>query len=146
MSGQDPLKELMSVQKRMNALFEDALSRTNFGTTGLDVWEPVADQVRTPEGFEIHLELPGMRLAAIDVRIDGDRLIIAGERRRESRGQDARFNRVERSYGRFERSFHLPSDVDRSRVDATYRNGVLTVMLPASGSADVSSLRVEVKS
>ena len=146
MSEHDPLQELVAVQERLNALFEDALSRTNFGSAGVDAWEPTSDLVRQEDGIRIDLELPGLELASIDVRIDGDRLVVSGERRLATGESPERFQRMERAYGRFERAFRLPPEADRDAVEAQYRNGVLTIFLPADGEGEAASLRVEVRS
>lgn len=130
----DPLRELLAVQKRMNKLFETALERTDFETHGeVDTWMPVADAYELPDALEICLELPGLRLEQIDLRVEGDELVVSGERELGREGDGERFHRVERAYGKFARRFHLPSTVDREAVAATYRDGLLRVRLPHHG-------------
>lgn len=142
----DPLEELGSVQKRMNRLFEDALSRGTFDPFGsIHHWTPVADVSRTEEGLQLDIELPGFQQDAIDVELDGDDLIVQGERQMSREREGEQFQRVERAYGKFERRFPLPSDVDRKRIDATYRNGVLEIRIPARGSAERPPVKVDVR-
>jgi len=129
----DPLKELATIQKKMNRLFETALVRTEFddgAKAGVDAWTPQCDVFESDSALEIQLELPGLTQTQIDVRIDGDDLLVRGERTMERARAGERFHRVERSYGRFSRRIHLPSTVDREGVDASYRLGVLVVRLP----------------
>jgi HSP20 family protein len=124
----DPWKELLAVQKRMNQLFDGALGGTEFDAPDApDTWTPVCDAYETPGAFVVCLELPGLAQSAIDLRLDGDELVVAGERQRERAGRGQQFHRVERSYGKFARRFRLPSAADRSAVDASYRDGVLRV-------------------
>ncbi len=142
----DPLSELMSVQKRMNSLFEDALSRGNFDTAGgVGPWSPVADVRRTAAGLRIDVELPGLDLDRIDVRIEGDDLIVSGDRKVERDREGEQFHRVERAHGRFERRFAMPSDVDADGIEATYRLGVLTIRVPARGRERRSTIKVDVR-
>jgi HSP20 family protein len=140
----DPFHELQAVQKRMNQLFESALARSNFETSvGLDAWIPVADVYESQDGLVVDLELPGIERAAIDVRIEGGELVVGGERRMEGQSGE-QYHRVERSYGRFTRHIPLPAGVDVSRVQASYRHGVLQIVLPMAGGDRVRTRRVEV--
>ena len=128
--GYDPMTELRSMQRRMNDLFESALARTNFDATeGLDAWTPVADVYETEGSLVVSLEIPGVVREGIDVRIDGDELVVGGERSMDRDRGGEHFHRVERSFGSFERRFRLPSHVDRDSVSAVFRDGVLQVVL-----------------
>lgn len=141
----DPMRELLAVQKRMNKLFESALARTNFeAQPGVDSWTPISDVYETAESLVLNLELPGFELREIDVRLEEDELTVEGERRMDREQPGERFHRVERSYGKFSRRFRLPSSVNRDAVEATYRNGLLRVVLPRSGERGVGSLRVPI--
>lgn len=142
----DPLKELLVVQQRMNKLFETALARTNFDAEGgVGAWTPVSDVYESPEGLVVCLELPGLSAAEIDVRVDGDELVVQGERRMEREHPGEQYHRVERSYGKFARRFPLPSDVDRNSAEAGYRNGVLTVRLARRESEGRRPIRLEIR-
>jgi HSP20 family protein len=127
----DPLKELMTVQKRMNQLFESALARTDFGTQDeFDTWTPVADAYETRDAVVLCLELPGLEQDGIDLRLEGDELVVSGERKMDRGAEGEHFHRIERSYGKFSRRFRVPSTVAREAVRASYRDGVLRVTLP----------------
>jgi HSP20 family protein len=141
----DALSELLNVQKRMNSLFESALARSNFEThDGFDSWTPVCDAFATPEGLVLYLELPGLEQDQIDLRVDGDELVVEGERRLEREQVGERYHRVERSFGRFSRRFNLPSTVNRDGVQASYREGVLRVELPNRGERRPESIKVSI--
>jgi HSP20 family protein len=142
----NPLSELLAVQKRMNALFESALARSNFGGQDrIDTWTPVCDVYSTPEQMVFRLELPGLSQEAIDVRIDAGELVVEGNREMEPEQEGERFHRVERSYGRFSRRFRLSSAVDPSSVTAAYRNGVLEIVLPVRSPGQSDPIRVPVR-
>ena len=139
----DPLRHLMSVQKRMNQLFESALARTDFETEqGLDSWTPVGDVYETADAIEMCIELPGLEQDKIDLRIDGDELVVEGEREMDRDRQQ--FHRVERSYGKFARRVRLPSTVDRESIEANYRAGLLRVTMPKRAGSENRSIRVSI--
>ncbi len=141
----DPLKDLVQVQQRMNNLFENALARTDFDTAaGLDSWAPVADVHEAQERLHLCLELPGFEQSEIDLKVDGDHLIVEGERHMDADANRGQFHRVERAYGKFSRRFPLPSRFDRDCIQATYRNGVLEISLPARGSLGPESFRIDI--
>ncbi len=141
----DPLRDLSSVQKQMNRLFESALARTNFETPGgVDAWEPDADVFETPDKLVITLELAGLRQQDIELRVDGDDLLVQGRREMHLDERHA-FHRVERTYGTFARRFPLPSTVDRQEVVASYRNGVLEIELPKLGGDRPHAIQVPIR-
>lgn len=141
----DALSELLNVQKRMNSLFESALARSNFETQdGFDSWTPICDAFATPEGLVLYLELPGLEQRHIDLRVEGDELVVEGERKLEREQEGEQFHRVERSFGKFSRRFNLPSTVDRDAVEASYREGVLRVELPNRGKRHPESIKVSI--
>ena len=145
-SDWDPLKELQIVQQRMNKLFETALARTNFDAEGgVGAWIPVADVFETSEGLVVCLELPGLASSDIDVRVDGDELVVQGERRMDREHPGEQYHRVERSYGKFVRRFPLASDVDRNSAAATYNGGVLTVRLARRLTDERKPIRLEIR-
>ena len=142
----DALKELKTVQARMNNLFENALARTSFDSEGgVGAWSPVADVVETDERIVTSLEIPGVEHSEISVRVVDDDLVVEGERRmaRET-SEGEQFHRVERSYGAFARRFALPSTVDRESVEATYRQGVLRVTLMKRSGKHPGPIQVSV--
>jgi len=142
----DPLKELGAVQKRMNKLFESAMAGADFEASGEpDTWTPVSDMYETADSLVLYLELPGLEQSRIDVRVDGDYLVVSGEREIDREQAGERFHRVERSYGKFLRRFHLPSTVDREAVEATYRDGLLRIRLLSRKDRQPDSIRVAVR-
>ena len=144
-SDWDALKELKTVQARMNNLFESALARTNFDPEGgVGAWSPVADVVETDERIVTSLEIPGVEHSEISVRVVGDDLVVEGERRMTREPDGEQFHRVERSYGAFARRFALPSTVDRESVEATYRQGVLRVSLMKRSGKHPGPIQVSV--
>jgi HSP20 family protein len=95
------------------------------------VWAPPVDIYETEQHeVVIKAELPAMKREDISVAFENNVLTIKGERKLEDGIPQDRFHRVERFYGSFSRSFTLPSSVDAGRIAATYKDGVLTIVLP----------------
>jgi HSP20 family protein len=141
----NPLKELLSVQKRMNDLFDSAMARTNFDAhEGLGSWIPVCDVFETPRELVVLLELPGLERDEIDVKLEGDELVVSGQRKPEGLNPGDEHHRLERSYGAFSRRCRVPSNVDRGAVQAAFRNGLLRVTLPIRDTAEHEARRVSV--
>ena len=142
----DPLKDLVGIQERMNKLFESALVRTNFDAEGgVGAWTPVADVYETPTRVVFSLELPGLTLADIELRLEDDDLLVHGDRRMQREESGEQFHRVERSYGKFARRFRLPTLVDSQAVDATYALGVLTISLTRKADVGKKPIRVAIR-
>jgi HSP20 family protein len=127
----DPLRDLLTLQERMNRLFEESFAGRleEEALVGSGTWAPLADAYETPEGFVVLLELPGIEKDDVEIQVDGDLLVVKGERRGLA-ARPERFHRMERSHGPFLRSFKLSDEVDPDRVTAQMRDGVLRLELP----------------
>lgn len=130
----DPLRDLLSLQERMNRLFEETLSaaRPDPGIPS-NVWVPACDVYETSEAFVVQMDLPGVDSNEVEVHVDGDHLVVRGERRPAEKQRPESFHRVERSHGPFSRTFQLTAEVDPDRVTAQYRDGLLRIELPKVG-------------
>lgn len=124
------MRDLFSIQERVNRLFEDALGGAEAGEeTGAGTWSPVVDIYETEQDFIVEAELPEVRQSDIEIRIQDSTLTIEGERKLQ-RSTTEGYHRIERAHGRFARSFVLPGSVDQESVKATFRDGVLRIVLP----------------
>ncbi len=106
---------------------------------------PAVDVAESATAYKITAELPGMAEKDIEVSLTEDTLTIKGEKRQEHEEKDENRYLSERSYGSFQRSFSLPSGVDRDKLAATFANGVLTVTLPKTPEAQKQEKKIEVK-
>jgi len=105
-------------------------------------WAPDVDIAENPDSYEIHAELPGMREEDITLTLNNNVLTISGEKKREIKEEKDNFVRVERSYGKFERSFSLPNNITADRVAANYADGVLKITLPKAEEAKSRTIKV----
>ena len=123
----DPARELASMEiDRLHNMF------SNFYNEGVSrSWVPPVDIYETAQNeVVIKAELPEMKREDISVTFENNVLTLKGERRITDEVLNDRFQRLERFYGNFSRSFTLPSTVDAGKISATYKDGVLTVRLP----------------
>lgn len=98
-------------------------------------WAVLPAELREDEeNLVLHLEIPGMDPDQFEIEILDDHLVVRGEKRVDTEQCGGRYFLLERAYGFFERSFHLPAQVDRTGVHAAYQRGVLTVFLPKNAS------------
>lgn len=141
----DPFQDLLDLQKRMNRLFEVALTGTiPEDQTGPVGWKPLADVYETEDSLVIRLELAGLGREDIQIEVEDGQLTIRGNRSPSREVDTGRYHRLERAYGPFYRQFHLPDSVVREDISAQFRNGVLTATLPKRPQDRPSHIRVKV--
>jgi HSP20 family protein len=109
----------------------------------LGEWAPSLDLSESKEAFVVKAEVPGMEPGDIQVSLQENLLTIKGEKRQEKEQKDERYHRVERNYGAFARSVRVPVAVDGSKVDARFKNGLLTVTLPKMPGAKGTAIPVK---
>jgi HSP20 family protein len=139
-----PGRDFTQLQDRINRLFSDVSSRG--GEEGLmnqGSWIPPVD-IYQNGNHEIVLkaELPDMKREDIQVTVDENTLTIKGEKKLTNEVKDDQFQRIERCYGTFSRSFSLPPNVDATKLSAEYQNGVLTVKIPLRDEAKPRQIEV----
>ena len=141
----DPFRDLLSLQDRMNRLFEESMTRNKVFeealTTG--VWSPVVDIYDTDTSVILKAEPPGMTKDDIMIEINENNLILKGERKFQKDIKEENYHRIERSYGSFSRSFTLPDTVDRERVSASFKDGILEITIPKIEGARPKQIEIE---
>jgi HSP20 family protein len=125
-------------------LFEDAFSRMLSEPRTGRPWSPAVDVYETESELVLKADLPDVDPKEINVRVENNTLTLEGERKFEHEEHNG-YHRIERSYGRFVRSFAVPNTFDTEKVGAEYKNGVLTVKLPKKESAKPRLVKVEAK-
>lgn len=148
-----------SLRQEVDRLFEDfdrGFWRFPFGRSMLEVepfWKrepswgatPAVDIVEKDDAYEVKVDLPGIDEKAVEVKLTDDSLTIKGEQQEEKEEKKKDYYLRERHFGSFERSFALPEGVDRERIEAGFRKGVLTVTLPKKAEARKAARKIEVK-
>ena len=116
-----------------------------FATMTAGAWAPMLDVTETKDAMIVTAELPGVDAKEIGIELTGDLLTLKGEKEKRTEEKEERYHRVERTYGAFLRSVRLPMAVDGSKITATFKNGVLKVVLPKTAEAQKPAKKIEVK-
>jgi HSP20 family protein len=91
---------------------------------------PRTDVVENEKDFIVSVTLPGLKKEEIKIDVDGDSLIISGERKQNTENKDAKYHLSESFYGKFSRSFTLPENVDKQNIEASLTDGILSLSIP----------------
>ncbi len=140
----NPLHDLVSLQDRMNRLFEDASQRRGQADPSDEVegadWYPAADVYENDAAYTVAVDLPGIDRATLDISVDDGRLTIKGNRAE----QDSIRHRVECPRGKFLRTFSVPASVAQDGIKADYKDGVLRVHLPKRPDRKAQRVEIEI--
>jgi len=145
----NPWREMDELQKRLASAFDVTPYRRNPLTTDEEnmtvaEWAPAVDIIEDDKEYLIKVELPEVQKDAVKVTVEAGTLTISGERKTEKEEKNRKFHRIERSYGRFERSFSIPDDAEDSKVNAEFKDGVLRVHLAKCEKARPKQIEVKV--
>jgi HSP20 family protein len=138
-----PAKGIASLRREMDQLFDRIWQQDAFGLTSAGEWSPETDFLETKEGFVAKLEVPGIDPKDITVSLHDGLLMIKGEKKQEIEEKNGHFYRMERTYGSFVRSIRIPAEIEESRVNATFKNGLLTIFLPKTADAKVANVPIK---
>jgi HSP20 family protein len=143
----EPFRDLVTIQDRMNRVFEDAF-RSPVRTGEEDwlggSWAPAVDIYEHDGNLVLKAELPGIDPKDVDVRVENNVLTLRGERQFDQEVKRESCHRVERAYGTFSRSFTLPNVVDTGSIKAEYKDGVLRVTMPKREEAKPKQIQVQI--
>jgi len=144
----EPFRDLVSLQGRMNRLFDESFRGVSRGGAEEDwaqgAWSPAVDIYEKDGTIVLKAELPGIEPKDVDVRVENNILTLKGERRFEAEVQQDSYQRVERAYGTFSRSFTLPTVVDTENIKAEFKDGVLRMSLPKKEEAKPKQISINV--
>jgi HSP20 family protein len=108
-------------------------------------WLPSLDVAETKGDLVVKAELPGMDPKDIEISLSEGVLTIRGEKKQEKEEKEEGYHLIERSYGSFTRSIRLPKDVQNDKINASFKNGVLKVVLPKSEEAKKKEIKIKVE-
>jgi HSP20 family protein len=134
----NPMRSLITIPREIERFFDDFGLRLDSDR----VWNPSVDISESEEGFELKADLPGMKKEDINIEYKENVLSISGEKSHVDEKENKSFHRMERSYGKFERSFRLPSHIKADEIKASFKNGVLSVKVPKAEEAKAKEIAV----
>ena len=141
----NPSRELSELSDRLNRVFARMPrgGNENEAMTVAD-WIPPVDISETTAEYVIKAEIPEVKKEDVKVTLEHGVLTVQGMRRLEAEGKGKKYHRVERSYGSFVRSFSMPDLVDDTKLQADFKEGILTLHLPKSEKAKPKAIEVKV--
>ena len=136
------LPEISILQRQMNRLIDEATQNWNGDANAPSGWSPETDIYETETDLVLQADLPGFNAKDLDIVVENNVLTIRGERQFEAKVQPEGLHRMERSYGKFSRSFTLPASVNAQKIQANYKNGVLTATVAKAEHARPKRIQI----
>jgi len=138
-----PWRGMETLRQEMERVFDRFFEPRWEEFEAVGAWAPKLDFSETKDAFVVKAEVPGVEQKDISVSIQDQMLTIKGEKHKEKEEKDEKYHRVERSWGAFARTIALPAGVDTGKVDATFKDGVLSVKLPKTPAAKGTTIPVK---
>lgn len=135
---------LSELRNEIDRLFESPFGELAGTSQLLSGWTPALDVYEEKDNYVLKAELPGMKKEDIEVSFHDGSLSLSGERKSETKHEDAEVYRAERFFGRFQRTVSLPAAVAADKIKAAYKDGVLTVTLPKTEEAKPKQIDVSI--
>jgi HSP20 family protein len=139
----EPFRDLMAMQARMTHLFDETLTRIFKEEAPRGVWSPPVDIVEREKEVVLLVDLPQMNQSEIEIKVEENTLIVRGERRFVKEASGEQYIQIERPHGNFQRTFALPKMIDQEEVKASYKDGVLRIVLPKKKEIHPKQISVE---
>ena len=136
-----PLSEFKDFSSRFNSLLSEFDNRES----SLSGFTPVVNTREGEFAYHVDADLPGVKKKDIKINVKGNVITISGERKEKKEVKEKEYQRVETSFGKFERSFTLPEDVDAENITASSEDGVLEVVIPKLKSEAKKVKKIQVK-
>lgn len=143
----DPFKDLEEFEQRLATTFGRVMPKKNGDESEAIAtadWAPLVDITEDDKEYLVKAELPGLKKEEVKVTVEDGVMTISGERKVEKEEKTKKYHRVERAYGKFERSFTLPDKADGSKVNAEFKDGMLQVHLPKTEKPASKALEVKI--
>ena len=138
---------LNALQEQFNQLLEDTYKQQGgygrYREINNDYWTPPVEAWETEKEIFLSLDLPGISAEELDLQIEGDQLTIRGERKASD--EQRNYRRKEKVYGKFYRAFNLTTPIEREKVTATYKSGVVEITLPKTEAVKPKQIKISVE-
>jgi HSP20 family protein len=138
--------EVTEFRREVDNLFDRFFGESLFPSTEFlraGVWSPRVDVIDGKKEITVKAEIPGVEAKDIDVSLNRNMLTIKGEKKLEKEEKDEKYHRIERSCGSFTRTVDLPAEVDADAIDASYKKGILTIVLKKTKEAESKKIAVK---
>ena len=126
----EPFRDLMVMQDRMTRLLDETLGRIWKEEAPRRVWSPPVDIIERTGEVVLKIDVPEVNQDSINIRIEENNLIVEGERQFAKETPDENYLQIERPSGAFQRTFAMPRLIEQEKIKASYKDGVLRIVLP----------------
>ena len=140
-----PFRDFEWMRRDMDRLWNSFFERGTLRSEEGGEWLPSLDVAETKNEIVVKAEVPGLEAKDIDISLSNGLLTIKGEKKEEREEKEENYHLVERSYGSFARSIRLPNEVQSDKINASYKNGVLKIVLPKSEEAKKKEIKIKVQ-
>lgn len=143
----DPFADLETITGRLNRLLDMGrlpIPYDNDRSLTVTDWQPSCEISETDKEYRVRVDLPDVKKEDVHVTFQNGMLNIQGERREDKEQKGVRYHRREMSYGKFVRSFTLPDDTDGTKIDASFKDGVLNILLPRFAPKEIKAKEIAV--
>ncbi len=137
----DPLRDMITMRQAVDRALDEAFARGT-ETRGTGAWLLPMDAYITEDAIVIRADVPGVSPDELDITLEGDTLTIRGEIKRE-KVEDYKYVLLERPTGRFERTLNINTPIDADRVEASFKDGVLTLTIPKAEAVKPRQIAVK---
>jgi len=137
-----PLRSLGRLRRDMDDLWGRFFEASELPAARAD-FVPSVNIKETQDAFEVTAEVPGLKPEDIEVTLTGDLLILRGEKKEEREETKGDYHLIERRFGGFQRGFRLPGEVNRQKLQARHKDGVLHVTLPKGDKEKPTTIKVD---
>lgn len=148
----NPVRDLLNFEREFNRMFNALENR--FGISRAPemdeeyenaVWMPLTDIYEDNDKYTLKVDLPGIKKEDVKINYANGKLSISGERVQENETKDAKWHRIEKSYGKYYRSFTLPEQIQEDKISAEFKDGLLTITIPKAEEAKPKEIEIKVK-
>jgi len=140
----NPTRDLWHLRDEMDKIFNQFTTRTFDSEETPEVdWSPRVDITENENSYVVKAELAGLSKDDVKITMKEDVLTIRGEKKSETKSENENVHLLERRYGRFVRAFRLPSSVNSKKIDATFKDGILTLSLPKAEEAKPKEIEIK---
>jgi HSP20 family protein len=148
----NPTRELLNMEREFNKLFNSFGTRFGISPGNGEgeeeyenaIWSPLTDITEDKDNYLLSLDIPGVPRENVKISYTNGQLVISGERKQEKENKDKNYYRVERSYGRFYRSFNLPQEIKEDQIEANFKDGQLNITIPKAEKAKPKEIAIKV--
>jgi HSP20 family protein len=137
----DPLRDMITMRRAMDRMLDEAFARGT-ESRGTGAWLLPMDAYITDDAIVIRADVPGLKPEEIEITLEGDALTIRGDIKRED-ADSRKYVLLERPTGRFERTLNVNTPIDHDQVEASFKDGVLTLILPKAEAVKPRQITVK---